>query len=65
MVVNKWLDEPDVDHKPSKTDPKVLPPNPTPLDLAGYMPKRGDYSTEFEVRRHCLFDIVSIHKPLY
>eukprot|EP00698_Gefionella_okellyi_P004390 TRINITY_DN14052_c0_g1_i1.p1 TRINITY_DN14052_c0_g1~~TRINITY_DN14052_c0_g1_i1.p1 ORF type:complete len:592 (+),score=133.18 TRINITY_DN14052_c0_g1_i1:95-1777(+) len=47
-------DEADIDNKPAKMEakdlnpPQVLPPNPTPLDLAGYMSKRGDYSTEFE-----------------
>lgn len=41
-------DEPDIDTKPAKYEPKVMPPNPTPLDLAGYMAKRGDFATEFE-----------------
>ena len=41
-------DEPDIDTKPVKMESKVLPQNPTPLELAGYMAKRGDFATEFE-----------------
>jgi transcriptional adapter 2-alpha len=43
----RCADEPDVDTKPAKME-KTMPVNPSPLDLAGYMPKRGDFATEFE-----------------